>query len=115
MKEVLFSIILPTFNRSGFVKKAIQSVINQDYKNWELIIIDNYSKDNTEELVKQFSDERIIFKKLKNDGVIARSRNFGIKLAKGEYIAFLDSDDWWYSQKLKTVNKKIKESPYKFL
>ena len=115
MNEVLFSVILPTFNRSGLVKKAIQSVINQDYKNWELIIIDNYSKDNTEELVKQFSDERIIFNKFKNDGVIARSRNFGIKSAKGEYIAFLDSDDWWYSQKLQTVYQKIKESSCKFL
>ena len=115
MNEVLFSIILPTFDRSNLIKTAIESVINQDYKNWELIIIDNYSKDNTEELVKNFSDKRIIFIKFKNNGIIAKSRNYGVKLAKGDYIAFLDSDDWWYPQKLKIVNKKIKEGSYKFL
>ena len=115
MNEVLFSIILPTYNRSNLIKKAIQSVINQNYKNWELLIIDNFSKDNTEEIVKHYSDKRIIFNKFNNDGIIARSRNYGIKLAKGDYIAFLDSDDWWYPQKLKTVNKKIEEGSYRFI
>ena len=103
MNEVLFSIILPTYDRSNLIKTAIESVINQEYKNWELIIIDNYSKDNTEELVKNFSDKRIIFIKFKNNGIIAKSRNYGVKLAKGDYIAFLDSDDWWYPQKLKAI------------
>ena len=57
MNDISFSIILPTYNRVHLIDKAIQSVIDQDYKNWELIIIDNYSNDNTEEVVKSFSDE----------------------------------------------------------
>ena len=115
MNDVLFSIILPTYNRENLIQKAIHSVINQEYKNWELIIIDNYSTDQTEQLVKNFSDERIIYKKFKNDGIIARSRNFGIKLSKGSYIAFLDSDDWWYKKKLESVFQIIKKGSYKFI
>ena len=77
----------------------------------ELIIIDNYSNDNTEKVVKNFSDERIFYNKFKNDGIIAKSRNYGIDKAKGNFIAFLDSDDWWYSQKLKLVFNCIKKIP----
>jgi len=99
-----FSVIIPTYNQANFLKKAIESVINQTFNNWELIIIDNYSNDDTIEVVKQFHCEKIVFFQLKNEGIIAKSRNKGINESKGEYIAFLDSDDYWYPHKLETIN-----------
>ena len=109
MKNIYFSIILPTFNRANLIKRAIQSVVDQEFKNWELIIVDNYSNDSTEEIVKNFSKNNIIFTKFKNHGIIAKSRNYGIKLSKGEYLAFLDSDDWWYPQKLNLTHDVIQK------
>ena len=109
MKNIYFSIILPTFNRANLIKRAIQSVVDQEHKNWELIIVDNYSTDSTEEIVKNFSKNNIKFTKFKNHGIIAKSRNYGIKLSKGEYLAFLDSDDWWYPQKLNLTHDIIQK------
>ncbi len=94
------SIIMPTFQNARYIGRAIKSVLSQTYKNFELIIIDNYSKDNTEEIVESFNDSRIIYEKFSNEGVISKSRNKGISLSNGEYIAFLDSDDWWQKDKL---------------
>ena len=99
-QQILISIILPTFNHAKFLKKAIESVINQSYINWELIIIDNNSTDETFEIVSSYSDRRIIYSKIHNNGVIAASRNHGIRLSNGSWIAFLDSDDWWTKNKL---------------
>tara|TARA_Y100000768_G_scaffold388745_1_gene386738 strand:- start:1826 stop:2725 length:900 start_codon:yes stop_codon:yes gene_type:complete len=96
----IVSIILPTFNREKEIIKAINSVINQTVKNWELVIVDNYSEDNTEYLVNSLNDPRIRFYKVRNNGLISLSRNFGIKKSNGKYIAFLDSDDWWIKDKL---------------
>tara|TARA_B100000787_G_scaffold164922_1_gene148184 strand:+ start:348 stop:1223 length:876 start_codon:yes stop_codon:yes gene_type:complete len=107
-----FSVILPTYNRAKFIEGAINSVLNQDYLNWELIIIDNFSTDNTQTLVEKFNDKRIIYVKYKNYGIIAKARNYGIKLSNGNYLAFLDSDDWWYPNKLTTMADLIKEHPY---
>jgi len=77
-------------------------VLEQIYKNIELIIIDNYSDDDTEKIVKSFSDERVMYLKFHNNGVIAASRNIGINNAKGDYIAFIDSDDTWHHNKIDT-------------
>ena len=99
-KQPLVSVIMPTYNHAKFIGEAIDSVLNQTYKNFELIIIDNYSKDNTEKIVASYNDERINYLKFKNNGVIAASRNYGIKHSRGEYIAFLDSDDMWLPEKL---------------
>ncbi len=96
----LVSIIIPTFNREALLKRAIDSVLSQTINNFEILIIDNFSKDNTEMLIKSYNDERIFFFKNKNNGIIANSRNYGIERANGNYIAFLDSDDWWESSKL---------------
>lgn len=96
----LVSIIIPTYNRCKELNKAITSVINQTYYNWEIIIIDNYSTDESSEMVKLFNDKRILFLQLKNYGNIAISRNYGINQSNGEIIAFLDSDDYWYANKL---------------
>ncbi len=98
--ETEISVIIPSFNRLNLLKRAIDSVVSQKYKNWELIIVDNYSHEKIEELIKSYQSEKIRFYKIKNDGVIAKSRNLGIELSKGQWIAFLDSDDWWTEDKL---------------
>ena len=101
----LVSSIMPTYNHGKFIGKAIESVLNQTYTNFELIIIDNFSEDDTETIVASYKDDRIIYLKFRNNGIIAASRNYAIKHAKGEYIAFLDSDDLWLPEKLE---KQIK-------
>lgn len=98
----LISIIIPTFNHARFLSKALESVINQTYKNWEVLVIDNYSTDSTKLVIEKYSDPRISYIKFRNNGIIAKSRNLGILKSKGEWIAFLDSDDWWKSDKLKS-------------
>ena len=94
------SVIIPNFNRDYCLGRTIQSVVDQTYKNWELIVVDNNSTDNSIAVVNSFDDPRISVVQINNDGIIARSRNLGIKKEKGEYLAFLDSDDWWEKTKL---------------
>ena len=96
----LVSIVIPNYNHARFLGRALQSVLNQTYTNWEAIVIDNYSTDNTDEVMASHTDQRIVYLKVQNNGVIAVSRNAGIRAAKGEWIAFLDSDDWWTADKL---------------
>ena len=103
----LVSVILPTFNRAYCIERSIKSVINQTYQNWELVIIDNYSSDNTEEKTKNFKNYKIKYFKFKNDGIIAKSRNYGLSKSKGNVIAFLDSDDWWVPKKIELEIKLI--------
>lgn len=100
MKE-LVSVIIPTYNREKLLKRCIKSVLNQSYKNYEIVVVDNYSDDNTANVIHDINSDRIKFFQINNEGVIAKSRNFGIKNAQGKYIAFLDSDDWWDKEKLK--------------
>ncbi len=99
-QEPLISVIMPTYNHERFIGKAIESALNQTYKNLDLIIIDNYSADDTEKIVVSYKDDRISYLKFRNNGIIAVSRNYGIKHSHGEYIAFLDSDDIWHKEKL---------------
>lgn len=106
----LVSVIIPTYNHARYLGRALQSVVDQTYVNWEVIVIDNHSTDNTDELVASFSDPRITYLKIHNNGIIARSRNKGINIAKGEWIAFLDSDDWWAVEKLKILFDSISEN-----
>jgi glycosyltransferase involved in cell wall biosynthesis len=96
----LVSIVLPTYNRASLLYRAIESVLNQTYFNFELIVVDDCSKDSTKNVVKGFSDNRIRYiRHEKNKGAPA-ARNSGIAAARGEYIAFQDSDDEWFSTKL---------------
>jgi glycosyltransferase involved in cell wall biosynthesis len=106
----LVSIVLPTYNRAYCIARAIDSVISQTYSLWELIVVDNHSSDNTEELVASYSDARIRLIKIHNDGVIASSRNMGINAASGYYVAFLDSDDWWMPTKLEESVRQLDAS-----
>lgn len=112
----LVSILLPTYNRAGFIGKAIESVINQSFKNWELIIIDDYSTDNTEKVVESFQKKGLKIKLVKNKKNfypdISRILNQGLALAKGKYIARLDDDDWWsHSDKLKMQVEFLENHP----
>ena len=106
----LISIVIPTYNHAKYLDKALNSVIEQTYKNWEIIVVDNFSSDNTEEVVLKYKDSKIKYIKVKNDGVIAKSRNTGISNAKGDWIAFLDSDDWWSPRKLETIFPYLNQS-----
>jgi len=95
------SIIIPTYNHAHFLESALQSVINQTYKEWEVIVVNNFSDDNTIDVVNDFDDPRIKLINFQNNGIIASGRNKGISQSRGKYIAFLDSDDIWYPDKLK--------------
>ncbi len=112
MQTPFFSIVIPTFNQGNLLKKAINSIMNQKFQNFEIIVIDNYSKDNTKKIVKAFKKKKIIYKRLKNNGIISKSRNRGIKLSKGKWIAFLDSDDTWNKNKLEKVHQMIREKNF---
>lgn len=105
------SIVIPTYNRATLLRQALQSVLNQTFSDWEAIIIDTFSQDNTIEVVESFRDPRIRLVNFWKKGVIAASRNVGIKTARGEYIAFLDSDDTWYPDKLEKVMEFFKQHP----
>ena len=96
----LVSVIIPTYNRASDLKRALGSLLSQTYTHWEALVVDNYSEDNTDQVIDDFNEKRIKLYKIHNKGIIAASRNLGIKHASGEYLAFLDSDDWWCEQKL---------------
>ena len=98
-----FSVIIPTYNHADKIGRCLQSLIDQTFEDWEAIIVNNYSEDNTIEVVNSFKDKRIKLINFKNNGIIAASRNKGIKEAIADWICFLDSDDWWYSNKLQEV------------
>lgn len=110
------SIILPSYNSINYIEKAIKSVIDQTFKNWELIIIDDCSKDGTKLLLKKKYSKikkiKIIFNK-KNLGP-GLSRNKGLKFSKGKYVAFLDSDDVWKKNKIKIQLHTMKKKKYFF-
>ncbi|WP_284041099.1 glycosyltransferase family 2 protein [Jejuia spongiicola] len=98
----LVSIITPMYNSEAFVSEAITTVLNQTHKNWELILIDDYSNDKTLEMAQSFTEENSNIKLLKNNTNLgtAISRNKGVEAAQGDYIAFLDADDLWKPEKL---------------
>ena len=99
----LISIAVPAYQTPvEFLKQMIESLIVQTYSNWEAIVIDNHSTDDTVSIVKSYGDSRIQCYLIHNEGVIAKSRNYGITFAKGDYVCFLDSDDWWKENKLNT-------------
>lgn len=101
------SVIVLTYNRAHMVTETIDSVLNQTFKDFELIVVDNESTDNTEEVIKSFTDERIRYFKHQNNGLIGVNRNYGISKANGEYIAFCDDDDLWMPEKLERQVKLL--------
>ncbi|MBF0244059.1 MAG: glycosyltransferase [Planctomycetes bacterium] len=109
----LVSVVMPTYNQAGFIAQAIRSVLDQTYSKLELLVVDNHSDDGTAELVKGFmaEDPRVRHLLIRNDGVVAKSRNLGIREAKGDWVAFLDSDDYWFDEKLSRVLQCASEFP----
>ncbi|MCA9394953.1 MAG: glycosyltransferase [Candidatus Omnitrophica bacterium] len=101
MNEPLVSVVMPTYNHAHFIKEAIDSVLGQTYNNLELIIVDNYSEDETREVIEGYTDDRIRYMQFRNNGIIAASRNRGIEQAQGDYVAFIDSDDAWLPEKIR--------------
>ena len=91
----MVSIIMPTYNRAHILPRAIESVLNQSYQNFELIIIDDGSSDDTYRVMKSYKDQRIRYIRYTENYGQSHARNVGINMAKGEYIAFLDSDNEW--------------------
>ena len=105
-----FSVVIPTFNQSNFLDNAIKSVLDQSFEDFEIIIIDNFSTDETKKIVEKNNSQKIIYKRFNNGGVIGASRNLGIETSRGEWIAFLDSDDRWYKERLKILFNEIKSN-----
>lgn len=115
--EALVSIVMPAYNCEKYVVEAINSILVQTYKNWELLVLDDGSKDNTLQIIEEFSQNDSRIKALpngKNMGVSA-TRNRGIELASGEWIAFLDSDDMWEPEKLEMQFEIVDKEASEFL
>lgn len=112
-----FSVIIPVYNRQTFIAKAIQSVLDQTFTDFELIIIDDASTDNTPHIIQTFTDKRIKYVRNESNLERCRSRNKGIEIAKGTYICFLDSDDYHLTHHLETLHQEIikKNSPVALL
>lgn len=111
----LVSIIMPTFNTGMFIAESINSVLAQTYENWELIIVDDYSSDNTDDIVNSYLvDKRIAYIKNDRNCGAAVSRNRALREAKGRWIAFLDSDDLWMSDKLEKQISFMEKNNYHF-
>lgn len=112
MIDGLVSIIMPSWNTARFIAESIQSVIDQTYQNWELLIVDDCSTDNTDEVLAAFTDPRIkYFHNERNSGA-ALSRNKAMREAQGEWVAFLDSDDLWTEDKLEKQLAFMKRGGY---
>lgn len=111
LQEPKVSVILPTYNRAETLGRAIKSVLDQTFGDFELIIVDDGSTDNTAEVVNSFRDPRVRYVRLETNRGAAAARNMGIKLARGDYIAFQDSDDEWLPEKLAKQMKVFAHAP----
>ena len=115
MKKPLVSIMMPAYNAGKYIGRAIESVLAQTYENWELIIVDDCSTDNTYEIAASYKDPRIrIFRNDVNIGP-GPSRNEAIKYSRGEWLAYLDADDIWLPQRLERLIKETDEREDLFL
>ena len=114
MIDGLVSIIMPSWNTARFIKESIDSVRNQTYTNWELLIVDDCSTDDTDKIVASYTDVRIKYLKNEKNYGAALTRNRALREAKGEWIAFLDSDDLWAPEKLEQQIKFMVKNNYVF-
>jgi glycosyltransferase involved in cell wall biosynthesis len=103
----MISVIMPTYNRAYIIERAIKSIINQTYHDWELIIVDDASEDNTSEVVKKYINEKIHYYSYNTNKGANYARNYGVKMASGKWITFLDSDNYWPEHRLKHQVSKI--------
>lgn len=106
----MFSIVIPLYNKEAYIKQALVSVINQSYKDFEIIVVNDGSTDNSLNVAESFDDNRLRILTIENAGVSV-ARNTGIRLARFEWIAFLDADDWWDERFLDEIHLTLKEFP----
>ncbi|MEO8234827.1 MAG: glycosyltransferase family 2 protein [Flavobacterium sp.] len=113
----LVSIITPTYNSAKYISETIQSVQKQTHKNWEMIIVDDCSQDETVEIIQNFMDEdhRIHLLQLNKNSGAAKARNFAIEKITGKYMTFLDADDIWFTDFIQNSIKTIKEKGINFV
>ncbi len=109
VKNPLVSVIIPVFNAEKTIERAVRSVENQTYKNWELILVDDCSSDNSRDILKSLENKQIHSIHLNRNSGPANTRNAGIKAAKGDFVAFLDADDFWDAEKLEKQLKFMEE------
>lgn len=113
----MVSIVMPYYNASRYIKETVQAIILQSFKDWELVIVDDCSTEpNVSVILEEIAsmDERIRIARTEKNGGAGVARNFGIKLAKGRYLAFCDSDDWWYPNKLEEQLRFMENNGYAF-
>lgn len=111
MKNPLVSIVMVNYNKEQFLREAVESVIAQTYRNWELIIVDDGSTDNSAEILKGYKDERIRLYFLEENRHICYATNYGLERVRGEYVARLDSDDVWRADKLEKQIEFFRNTP----
>jgi glycosyltransferase involved in cell wall biosynthesis len=111
MNSSFVSVIIPTYNRASVIARAVNSVLNQTYSNLECIVIDDASSDNTEDVIRNITDDRLVYIKHDTNTNASSARNTGLKTANGEYIAFQDSDDEWLTSKLEKQLNLIESLP----
>lgn len=110
-KAPLVSVVMPSYNHARYIGLAVESVLTQTSGDLELIVVDNHSSDGTDEVLAAIKDPRLRVVKISNGGVIAASRNLGLKSASGEYVAFADSDDVWLPEKLERQLEALRAAP----
>ena len=108
--QPFFSIVIPLFNKENFISDTIESALNQSFEDFEIIVVNDGSTDNSLRKVEAIKDSRIKLYSIKNQGV-SHARNYGISKAKADYICFLDADDLWYKNHLKQLNTLLKKEP----
>lgn len=106
-----FSVVIPTYNHAEFLSTALRSVLDQTLTDFEVVVVNNHSTDNTLDVINNFEDQRVRVINFSNNGVIGASRNVGIRESTGSYVAFLDSDDTWHQGKLHSVAEAIASDP----
>lgn len=116
MAKDLVSILMPSYNTANFIGESVQSVLAQSYENWELIIVDDCSNDNSDQVIQRLvsKDSRIKYHRLEKNSGAAVARNFALSKSQGRFIAFLDSDDLWVPDKLSIQLKMMIENDWKF-
>ena len=114
MMEDLVSIIMPSYNTAAYISDSIRSIQAQTHTNWELLIVDDCSTDDSVEVIRAFEDPRIVLLQNEKNSGAAISRNYALREAKGKWIAFLDSDDTWAPEKLEKQIKFMKDNDYAF-
>ena len=113
---MFISVITPVHNSSDYIADTINSVINQTYQNWEMILVDDFSADNSVEIIQAYQEKSNKIKLIQSDTNVgaAEARNIALRQAKGDYIAFLDSDDMWLPNKLERQTQFMKSNNYAF-